>query len=54
MGATTLTSHDGGSSKEGDATGRPFPARRGDHVWPTLVVESGVSMALSDLRTAIK
>ncbi|KAK0655359.1 hypothetical protein B0T16DRAFT_320028 [Cercophora newfieldiana] len=42
--------HPGGDSGEGDSTGGPWPERGGADKWPTLVVESGYSQTLPELR----
>ncbi|KAK0655478.1 hypothetical protein B0T16DRAFT_341660 [Cercophora newfieldiana] len=39
-----------GHPGEGDSTGSPLPERRGADKWPTLVVESGYSQTLPELR----
>jgi hypothetical protein len=35
---------------EGDSAGCLYPEPRGLHAWPTLVIESGLSQSLMDLR----
>ncbi|KAK0655311.1 hypothetical protein B0T16DRAFT_424269 [Cercophora newfieldiana] len=39
-----------GHPGEGDSTGGPLPERKGADKWPTLVIESGYSQTLPELR----
>lgn len=52
--ASDHTSNDNGSSREGDSSGGPKPDRQPRGSWPTLVIESGVSQSLPDLRNTIR
>jgi len=55
MHATTLPADaNDRSSKEGDASSGPLPDRQAEDAWPTLVIESGVSQSMLDLRAAIR
>lgn len=46
--------HPGGGSSEGDSTGGPIPERDDKGAWPTLVIESGHSESLSELRNDMR
>jgi hypothetical protein len=54
IGHTTLPSlelaYSGGETAEADSSGGPFPERAGPDAWPTLVVQSGDTKTLAQLR----
>jgi len=57
MGSSTYSAqvHSGSSnSKEGDSTRGPKPERAAKGAWPTLVIESGVSQTLGQLRICMR
>ncbi|KAI2618532.1 hypothetical protein GGR54DRAFT_631107 [Hypoxylon sp. NC1633] len=46
--------HPNGDGGEGDSTGCPFPTPPGRKGWPTLVIESGHSESMEQLRNDVK
>ncbi|KAH6614660.1 hypothetical protein B0J18DRAFT_374239 [Chaetomium sp. MPI-SDFR-AT-0129] len=54
IGSTTFRDVQGYPSGEGDSTGGPWPECTAPSSWPTLVVDSGHSEALDDLRNDMR